>query len=149
MSILEEETRQIILKKTWCHGQSILPIYSIFLIAWSYHGNAFILVPAACVLCFWSFFSYRVVFHLMLGSRGTPTQTFYPKTCIVGIFAMISHLSTFLVAIQNYKESTTHLLMSVASGLLFVETGAFLVVVTTLREEIVSPRLIPNNHMID
>ena len=48
---------------------------------------------------------------------------------------MLFHVTVLLVAIQNTKE-TWHMLMMIASGLFFVETGAFLFVVTCFRHEI-------------
>ena len=48
---------------------------------------------------------------------------------------MLAHLFTFLVAIRELSD-TGHTLMAVASGLFFVETGAFLLVVTAFRREV-------------
>ena len=58
----------------------------------------------------------------------------YPKICGFGVLAMIMHILVLLVAIK--KANTWHVLMMIASGLFFVETGAFLLVVTFFRHEI-------------
>ena len=48
---------------------------------------------------------------------------------------MLAHLLTFMVAIQELAH-TAHMLVMIVSGLAFVETGAFLLVVTAFRNEI-------------
>ncbi len=59
----------------------------------------------------------------------------YPKICGFGVLAMMMHVLVLLVAIQKLA-STSHVLMMIASGLFFFETGAFLLVVTFFRHEI-------------
>ncbi len=64
MSIIDEETRRMILRKTWCHGQSILPLYSVVLLAWWWHieeggGRPLRLVFASIVLPIWAWYSYK------------------------------------------------------------------------------------------
>ena len=59
----------------------------------------------------------------------------YPKICGFGVAAMLMHILVLLVAIQALSN-TWHMLMMIASGLFFVETGAFLLVVTCFRHEI-------------
>lgn len=49
---------------------------------------------------------------------------------------MIAHISTFVVAVRDCRLDSGHMLVTVASGLFFVETGAFLLVVTAFRREI-------------
>ena len=61
----------------------------------------------------------------------------YGKICGFGVAAMLAHLLVFTVAIQLLSD-TAHMLMTVASSLFFVETGAFLLVVTIFRREIVT-----------
>lgn len=62
MSIVDEETRQLLLRKTWCHGQAVLPVYSIILLFWWYHLKAYPqLVLAAITLPIWAWFSYQWV----------------------------------------------------------------------------------------
>ena len=48
---------------------------------------------------------------------------------------MLAHLLVFLVAIRGLSD-TGHMLMTIASGLFFIETGAFLLVVSAFRREI-------------
>jgi len=61
MTMVDEETRQILLRKTWCHGQAILPAYSALLLAWWWHMEArpFRLVLASVVLPTWALYSYQ------------------------------------------------------------------------------------------
>lgn len=59
----------------------------------------------------------------------------YTKICGFGVVAMLAHLLVFLIAIQDLSD-TGHMLMAIASGLFFIETGAFLLVVTAFRREI-------------
>ncbi len=61
------------------------------------------------------------------------------KLCTLGFFAMFSHLATFAIATPRCRENTMSMLMSIVSGLLFVETGAFLAVFTALSEDIAAP----------
>mmetsp|Transcript_16046 Transcript_16046/g.30750 ORF Transcript_16046/g.30750 Transcript_16046/m.30750 type:complete len:173 (-) Transcript_16046:188-706(-) len=153
MAIIDdEETRQLILKKTWCHGQAILPIYSIILIFWWYHleTRPIILLAGAFILTYWSWTSYHELFHVINGTHHQNNSTRHDsiltqqsarhrKLCTLGFFAMFSHLATFAIAIPRCKENTMNMLMSIVSGLLFIETGAFLAVFTALREDISAP----------
>ncbi len=61
MAMIDEETRQIILRKTWCHGQAILPVYAVLLLAWWWHMEArpFQLILASVVLPIWAWYSYK------------------------------------------------------------------------------------------
>jgi len=138
MSIIDEETRQIILRKTWCHGQAILPPYSIVLLLWWWHSleqpRPFTVVFAALVLPIWAWYSYHAVLIVDQNNGTLP----YRNICGFGVVAMLAHLLTFRVAIQSWADSTTgHMLLAIFSGLAFVETGAFLLVVTALRREVV------------
>mmetsp|Transcript_39427 Transcript_39427/g.85028 ORF Transcript_39427/g.85028 Transcript_39427/m.85028 type:complete len:149 (+) Transcript_39427:188-634(+) len=132
MSVVDEETRQLILRKTWCHGQAILPIYSVALLTWWWHLDTrpLQLILASAVLPVWAWYSYHAV--LVIDRNGTLP---YTNICGFGVVAMLAHSLTFLVAIQHLAD-TVHMLVAVASGLFFVETGAFLIVVTAFRREI-------------
>lgn len=68
----------------------------------------------------------------------------YSKICTCGVMAMLAHLLVFFVAVQQLSD-IAHMLMTVASALFFVETGAFLLVVTAFRREVVSPHIEPLN----
>lgn len=135
MAIVDEETRKLILKKTWCHGQAVLPIYAIVIFLWwlSLEAHPVSLVAVSLVLPIWSWYSYNAVVCIDEQHGALP----YPKICTLGVLAMIAHLLTFVVATQDLSD-TSHMLLAIASGLFFVETGAFLLVVTTFRNEIAS-----------
>ena len=141
--MIDEETRLLILKKTWCHGQSILPIYAIVLLLWWWNleEHSFQLVLAAIYLPVWAWYSYNSV--LIIDESGTLP---YSKVCTFGVTAMLAHLLVFMVAVRELSD-TGHMLMMIASALLFVETFAFLLVVTAFRHEIrTSPQNEPFNH---
>lgn len=95
---------------------------------------------ASIILPLWSWYSYHAVLVIDQTSGSLP----YPKVCGFGAAAMVSHLEIFLVAMQELSD-THHMLMAIASGLFFVETGAFLLVVTVFRHEITTtpPTTIP------
>jgi hypothetical protein len=59
----------------------------------------------------------------------------HAKICGFGAIAMLAHVLVFTVAIQDLSD-TWHMLMTIASGLFFVETGAFLLVVSVFRREV-------------
>ena len=62
MAMIDEETRQIILRKTWCHGQAILPVYAVLFLAWWWHMEGprpFQLILASVVLPIWAWYSYK------------------------------------------------------------------------------------------
>ena len=134
MPLVDEETRRLLLKKTWCHGQSILPLYSFFLLfQWLSAGHSLPLLLGACVLPVWSFFSYRAV--VAIESEGVSRELPYRNVCVFGVVVMMVHLWVFLCTLRNLSGKG-NMLMLVASGLFFVETGAFLLVVTFFRGEI-------------
>lgn len=136
MAIVDEETRRLILKKTWCHGQAVLPVWTIVILVWWWHleSKPFQLVLSALIFPPWSIYSYKTVIALDERNGALP----YPNICGFGVLAMLAHLLVFLVAIQDLSD-TFHMLLTVASGLFFVETGAFLLVVTAFRNEIAQP----------
>ena len=133
MPLVDEETRRVLLKKTWCHGQSILPPYSIFLLfRWFGAGHSSLsFLLGAFILPVWSWFSYRVV---AIDSCGGKLP--YRNVCVFGVVSMMVHLSIFLSVLSDDLSGAGNMLMLVASGLFFVETGAFLLVVTAFRNEI-------------
>lgn len=134
MPLVDEETRRLLLKKTWCHGQSILPLYSVYLLfRWLSTGYPLPLLLGACVLPVWSFFSYRSV--VAIDNEGGSRKLPYRNVCVFGVVAMMTHLSIFIYVRGNLSEKG-NMLMLVASGLFLIETCAFLLVVTALRSEI-------------
>lgn len=74
---------------------------------------------------------------LLIDQNGTLP---YTKICGFGVVAMLAHLLVFMVAIQDMAD-TGHMLITIASGLFFVETGAFLLVVTGFRHTITTSRM--------
>ena len=61
---------------------------------------------------------------------------------------MLSHVLVFAVAIRELSD-TAHMLMTIASALFFIETGAFLLVVTLFRRQIVATQNEPLNSDAD
>ena len=68
----------------------------------------------------------------------------HAKICGFGAIAMLAHVLVFTVAIQDLSD-TWHMLMTIASGLFFVETGAFLLVVSAFRREVTTTQNEPLN----
>ncbi len=66
------------------------------------------------------------------------------KICGFGVIAMLAHSLVFTVAIRALSDAW-HMLMTIASCLFFVETGAFLLVVSAFRREITAPQEEPFN----
>ena len=136
-SMIDDETRDMIIKKTWCHGQAIMPIYGVVLLWWYLRYNdggdaenegssrPVALLLAALFLPYWCYISYRSIFTLFS----------YQTMIIGGLFVEISHTLVISVAIRNLTD-TFHLLMFIASSLFFIETIAFLIVVTIFRTKI-------------
>uniref|UniRef100_A0A7S4VUQ5 Uncharacterized protein n=1 Tax=Ditylum brightwellii TaxID=49249 RepID=A0A7S4VUQ5_9STRA len=138
--LIDAETKDIIIKKTWCHGQAVMPIYGIFLLWWfiSRGYQPLILVFPAIFLPYWCFLSYRSIF----------VEFSYRTILIGGAFVEVSHAIVFSVAILSMKTQSggtetsssgkhaTDLLLCIAAGLFFIETLAFLGVVTALRPRI-------------
>mmetsp|Transcript_97443 Transcript_97443/g.146035 ORF Transcript_97443/g.146035 Transcript_97443/m.146035 type:complete len:156 (+) Transcript_97443:374-841(+) len=122
--MIDQETKQILIQKTWCHGQAIAPVYGTVCLWW-YVTNEFqptaLLLPSL-FLPYWCYLSYRSIF----------VEFSYRKILVGGVLAQISHIIVFVVALESVAK-TMHLLMCIASALFFVETLAFLLVVTAFR----------------
>jgi len=132
---MDDETKEIILKKTWCHGQLVLPLFSVLYLWLFFSKNASTAILhhdvrffyASVVLTVWSFLSYRSVFvnfslsALLMG----------------GLLAESAHLLVFGSVWNAYYhqkiQNSLIMLVLIASGLFFVETGAFLLVVYHIR----------------
>jgi hypothetical protein len=122
--MIDQETKQILIQKTWCHGQAIAPVYGVACLWW-YITNNFqptVLLFPSLFLPYWCFLSYGSIF----------CEFSYKTILVGGLLAEISHIIVFLVALKSV-EKTMHLLMCIASILFFVETLAFLLVVTAFR----------------
>ncbi len=88
--------------------------------------SSFILACAAIVLPLWSVISYRAI----------STQPSYPVLLRWGALVEIAYLGIIILSSKHLHE-TWNLLMFIASGLLFVETLGFLVIVTSFRSSLV------------
>jgi hypothetical protein len=124
MPLVDAETKKIIIKKTWCHGQAICPVYGI-VILWWYVENGFrpkSLIFPGLFLPYWCYLSYRSIF----------VNFDYRTILIGGLLAELSHAIVFSVALQHL-DKTMHMIIFIASILLFVETAAFLGIVTAFR----------------
>lgn len=150
--LIDEETKQMILKKTWCHGQSIAPLYGIVCIWWyfsllltsqssSTSSNSLLPTTGLLLIGFgvmpaWSYLSYEAVFASPSSSRPqsqtSQSQAASYRTLMAGgSLVELCHAYVFCLSLDDLKDSTFHLLMCIASGLFFVETFAFLVVVAS------------------
>jgi len=110
----------IILKKIWCHGQLVLPMFGVFYLYWSFREKSIGLAFAGIVLPFWSMLSYRAVFV---------PHKFRACTFWIGAgYVQTAHLIAFLYFLQSAASSSGSLLLVIASVLFFIETLAFLLV---------------------
>jgi hypothetical protein len=134
--LIDEETRQMVIKKTWCHGQLVAPMYSIVLLWWYFAG------PRATILWFpilyfpcWCYWSYKNVFG----------DFSFQQVLAGGILAELCHAIVLILAIRaGLDQSTSNLIICIAAGLFLIETAAFLCVVTALRASSRSPQSIPS-----
>ncbi|KAG7358075.1 hypothetical protein IV203_014662 [Nitzschia inconspicua] len=124
-SWIDEDTRQMVLKKTWCHGQLVAPIYSVVLLWWYFSHRRSVLILWIPILYFpyWCYLSYKNVF----------ADFSYPKLLAGGIMAELCHLLVLIQSIRAGLDQTTNLLLCIASGLFLFETFAFLCVVSAFR----------------
>jgi hypothetical protein len=147
MPLVDAETKKVIIQKTWCHGQAICPVYGI-VILWWYVDSGFqpkSLIFPGLFLPYWCYLSYRSIF-----------VNFDYRTIIIGgLLAEVSHAIVFSVALQHL-EKTMHMIIFIASILLFIETAAFLGVVTAFRprdrpddNNTASSEESSNSHIID
>jgi hypothetical protein len=124
---MDEETRQMVLRKTWCHGQVVAPAFGVVCLIWFAHRPSPWLLYAGIVLPAWSYVSYRNVF-------GTMT----PSHLVAGGAAVeLAYLAVLLESLPGAKDRDDpsrnwYTLLCVGSGLLAFETLAFLVVALTL-----------------
>jgi hypothetical protein len=124
MMMMDESTKDLVLKKTWCHGQAIAPIYGLICLIWFAHNKSIDLLYAGLLLPIWSYLSYRAVF----------TEYSFSTLMIGGLLVEVAHGLVFRESLRAGLDQTSHLLMCIASGLFFVETFAFLVVVYAIRK---------------
>jgi hypothetical protein len=120
---LDADATAVVLKKTWCHGQAIGPLYgAVCLYLYASNNLSVGLLVAGIVLPIWSYVSYRAVF----------CNYNYRVVLLGGALAMLCHLWVFLIALP-YVTETRFLFLTLAAALLFLETLAFLGVVVVLR----------------
>ena len=119
---IDEETRVLVLKKTWCHGQLVLPAFAAFYLYLSVASFHLILLFAAIVLPIWSYFSYQK----MISSASAPSPVVF---WTLATLAQVAHAGVFA---YSFRAEQTNLLLTISSGLFFVETIAFLLVVRVL-----------------
>lgn len=127
---IDEETCVLILKKTWCHGQLVLPVFSVIYLYIFFTVSSmtirtdvnWILLYAAVVLPIWSYFSYQK----MISSMAAPSSAAF---WILAALVQVAHAGVFVYSLQT---DTTNLLLMISSGLFLVETFAFLLVVRFL-----------------
>jgi hypothetical protein len=125
-SWIDEETRQMVLKKTWCHGQLVAPIYSVVLLWWYFsQKQSVVLWFPILYFPYWCYLSYKNVF----------SDFSYPKLLAGGVLAELSHIIVLAQTIRSGLDQTVNLLLCIASSLFLFETFAFLCVVTALRPD--------------
>jgi hypothetical protein len=130
MPLFDEETRELILKKTWCHGQLVLPLFAIlyaveFVRPTSLHQFNGWFLFAAVVFPFWSYISYNII--------ARPGR--YPLRPLLGggLLVELAHAGILHTVMPTSRKSTMDLLLVIASGLFLIETAAFLCVAWKLR----------------
>jgi len=127
----EEDTRRLILKKTWCHGQLVLPLFAAWYL-WLFfqQGRGWSFLYAAIVLPCWSYLSWTAVSSsTSAAAAGNGNGNKFPSLVVGGILAELAHLAVLANAVRDGTTgNATNLLLAIASGLLLFETAAFLFV---------------------
>jgi len=144
--LVDEETRRLLLQKTWCHGQLVLPVFAVWYLVLFFQGSGRVYLVAAIILPTWSYYSWRSINHNHSNADhhtnetqpNAPTSssrriaTTFPAFLVGGILVELAHLSVLLTAVQDISSST-NLFLVIASGLFLVETAAFMAVVGMCR----------------
>ena len=108
MALLDDETRQLLIKKTWCHGQAVMPMYGMVCLWWylnfspvtnnnddddddnenstSQPRRPLSLLVAALILPLWSYLSYRSV---AADNRTTTTTTTTTSSITPMVFQVV------------------------------------------------------------
>ena len=125
---LDEQTSRLVVKKTWCHGQLIAPVYGLICGYWAYKVRIddVRLWASTIVMPVWSYVSYRSI----------STRPSYGTLLVGGFIALCVHAAVFSVAVVQ-TSNTFGMIMTIFSGLLFIETLAFLCVATFLRSSFI------------
>lgn len=124
--LIDAETKQIVIQKTWCHGQAVCPVYGIVILWWFVDSGfkPLALIFPGLFLPYWCYLSYRSIF----------IQFDYRTILIGGLLVELSHAIVFLVAMKHL-DKTMHMIIFLASLLFFIETAVFLGVVTAFRPQ--------------
>jgi hypothetical protein len=127
MPLVDEDTRRLLLKKTWCHGQLVLPLFAVWYFLLFVQGSAgLVFLYAALVLPAWSYGSWVYV-------RDETNNTISRHQFLAGgCLVELAHLGVLLSACRDLS-STQNLFLVIVSGLFLVETAAFLMVVAFCR----------------
>jgi hypothetical protein len=155
MAMVDEETRVMILKKTWCHGQLILPALAVWYL-WmaitigsdSFSGNhridRAVLAYAGLVLPCWSYFSYHTILATASSANNSNDRAESSSLTsfmdannnnplllyIGGVLVQSAHAGVLWRAwnASLSNSSTINMILMIISGLLLIETAAFLLV---------------------
>jgi hypothetical protein len=145
---LDEETRVMILKKTWCHGQLVLPALAVWYFSLAIFSDASgnridqaVLIYAGIVLPCWSYYSYHTILATSAtngradSSSSSSSLSYFMDSStsslyIGGVMVQSAHAGVLWRAVQGTlsKSSTTNMIIMIISGLLLIETAAFLLV---------------------
>lgn len=160
-SIVAEEDLPFVIKKIWCHGQSVLPpIIGIASLSYAIRdpncaSGLWLGLVVPLLLCAWPFLSWSAVVEATdrSGSANSSTLLHEPSTttaertvlrnpsrrlCWGGMLVLVVYLSIIFSVIKRCEgnDDDKHLtglglLLSLFSGLAAIETMAFLAVVVT------------------
>jgi hypothetical protein len=128
--MIDEETQQIIIKKTWCHGQLVAPIYSIVLLWWYFASDdddvlsKWTLWIPMCYFRFWCYLSYKNIV-------GTAVDLSISKITWGGLMTEVCHIIVLIQSLKNI-QNTMNLLLCISSTLFLIKTATFLLDVCTL-----------------
>ena len=136
MPLVDEDTRRLLLKKTWCHGQLVLPAFALWYFWLFIQGKGLCFLYGCIVLPCWSYYSWETIsadtHHT---NSGIPSKVFQ-KFIVGGFLVEIAHFGIFLTALQDGISTTINLFLVITSGLLFIETAAFIGVVGMCRRRV-------------
>lgn len=159
-SIVAEEDLPFVIKKIWCHGQSVLPpIIGIASLSYAIRENncasgVWLGCVVPLVLCAWPFLSWKAVVEATNGSVATTSSTLLHESSTIvggtlpknpsrrlwwgGIAVLLVYLSILFSVMKHCENNNGNqhltglgLLLSLFSGLAAIETMAFLAVVAT------------------
>ena len=155
-SIVAEEDLPFVIKKIWCHGQSVLPpIIGIASLSYAIRENGcasgvWLGAAVPLILCVWPFVSWRAVVEATtVVASSTPLHESSTMAGDIlknpsrrlwwgGIVVLAVYLSILVSVTRNCENNGNNqhltglgLLLSLFSGLAAIETMAFLAVVAT------------------